>query len=138
MNEYDPDEQEETPPELDAGDIELLKTYGNGPYTLKIKDCEDEIKKHEKKVKELIGIKDSDTGLCIPSQWDLVADKQAIQEEQPLQVARCTKIIDESGTGEDCKYVINVKQIAKFVVGYELRVSYLRGLGVCGGLTPSS
>ena len=134
MNEYDPDEQEETPPELDAGDIELLKTYGNGPYTLKIKDCEDEIKKHEKKVKELIGIKDSDTGLCIPSQWDLVADKQAIQEEQPLQVARCTKIIDESGTGEDCKYVINVKQIAKFVVGYELRVSYLRGLGVCGGL----
>ena len=65
MNEYDPDEQEETPPELDAGDIELLKTYGNGPYTLKIKDCEDEIKKHEKKVKELIGIKDSDTGLCI-------------------------------------------------------------------------
>ena len=137
MNEYDPDEQEETPPELDAGDIELLKTYGNGPYTLKIKDCEDEIKKHEKKVKELIGIKDSDTGLCIPSQWDLVADKQAIQEEQPLQVARCTKIIDESGTGEDCKYVINVKQIAKFVVGYELSVSYLRGLGACGGLTPS-
>ena len=138
MNEYDPDEQEETPPELDAGDIELLKTYGNGPYTLKIKDCEDEIKKHEKKVKELIGIKDSDTGLCIPSQWDLVADKQAIQEEQPLQVARCTKIIDESGTGEDCKYVINVKQIAKFVVGYERSVSYLGGLRVGGGLTPSS
>ncbi|KAH8046030.1 proteasome-activating ATPase [Aureococcus anophagefferens] len=38
-----------------------------------------------------------------------------MQEEQPLQVARCTKIIDEGN--EDCKYVINVKQIAKFVVG---------------------
>ena len=124
MNEYDPDaEKEDTPPELDAADIELLKTYGNGPYTLRIKACEDEIKAQEKKVKELIGIKDSDTGLCIPSQWDLVADKQAIQEEQPLQVARCTKIIDESGTGEDCKYVITVKQIAKFVVGLGEKVA---------------
>lgn len=38
-----------------------------------------------------------------------------MQEEQPLQVARCTKIINP-GT-EDAKYIINVKQIAKFVVG---------------------
>lgn len=37
-----------------------------------------------------------------------------IQNEQPLQVARCTKIID-AGT-EDPKYLINVKQYAKFVV----------------------
>ena len=30
-NEYDPKEDDEpTPPELDAGDIELLKTYGKG------------------------------------------------------------------------------------------------------------
>merc|ERR1711934_761369 len=43
--------------------------------------------------------------------------------EQPLQVARCMKIIDESGTGEDCKYVINVKQIAKFVVGLGEKVA---------------
>lgn len=34
--------------------------------------------------------------------------------EQPLQVARCTKIIN-SGT-DDAKYIINVKQFAKFVV----------------------
>lgn len=46
------------------------------------------------KVKELIGIKESDTGLSLPSQWDLVSDKQMMQEEQPLQVARCTKIIN--------------------------------------------
>ena len=119
--EYDPNEKEEAPPELDEGDIELLKTYGNGPYTLALKKCEDDIKKHEKKVKDLIGIKDSDTGLCIPSQWDLVSDKQTMQEEQPLQVARCTKIIDEGN--EDCKYVINVKQIAKFVVGLGEKVA---------------
>jgi len=32
------------------------------------------------------GIKESDTGLAVPSQWDLVSDKQMMQEEQPLQV----------------------------------------------------
>jgi hypothetical protein len=32
------------------------------------------------------GIKESDTGLAAPSQWDLVSDKQMMQEEQPLQV----------------------------------------------------
>jgi 26S proteasome regulatory subunit T1 len=37
-----------------------------------------------------------------------------MQEEQPLQVARCTKIIDPGQ--DDAKYVINVRQIAKFVV----------------------
>lgn len=35
------------------------------------------------------GIKESDTGLAPPSQWDLVADKQMLQEEQPLQVRIC-------------------------------------------------
>jgi 26S proteasome regulatory subunit T1 len=44
-----------------------------------------------------------------------------MQEEQPLQVSRCTKIIS-AGT-EDAKYIINVKQIAKFVVGLGERVA---------------
>ena len=35
---------------------------------------------------DLCGIKESDTGLSNPSQWDLTNDKQAMQEEQPLQV----------------------------------------------------
>ena len=97
------------------GDIQLLKTYGVGPYTNLIKQVEEDIKKHQEKVKELIGIKESDTGLSLPSQWDLVSDKQMMQEEQPLQVARCSKII--SNGPDDTKYVINIKQIAKFVVG---------------------
>lgn len=102
---------------------------------------EDDIKKISKKVNEIcgmlsynttlflleaylfisLGIKESDTGLSPPSQWDLVADKQMMQEEQPLQVARCTKIIN-AGT-DDAKYIINVKQIAKFVVGLGERVA---------------
>ena len=82
------------------------------------------------------GVKESDTGLSQPSQWDLVADKAmmavcasvrscpcvlshlisrrgggcaaAAQEEQPLLVARCTKIID-AGT-DHAKYMITMKQ----------------------------
>ena len=64
-------------------------------------------------------------------------------EEQPLQLARCTKIIridpekaaratavsrpgaepGQKGTDEQDQYVINIKQIAKFVVGLGERVA---------------
>merc|ERR1719248_507603 len=92
-----------------------------GPYASNIKKLEEEVKDLAKKVNELRGIKESDTGLAQPSHWDLVSDKQAMQEEQPLQVARCTKIINPNT--DDAKYVINVKQIAKFVVGLGDRVA---------------
>mmetsp|Transcript_835 Transcript_835/g.1575 ORF Transcript_835/g.1575 Transcript_835/m.1575 type:complete len:428 (-) Transcript_835:510-1793(-) len=106
---------------LDEGDIALLKTYGLGPYANIVKKLEEEIKAQAARVDELCGIKESDTGLAPPAHWDLVADKQLMQEEQPLQVARCTKILDP-GT-EDAKYMINVKQIAKYVVGLGERVA---------------
>lgn len=106
---------------LDAGDIALLKTYGLGPYASAIKKLEEEIEEKAKAVDALCGIKESDTGLAPPSQWDLVADKQTMQEEQPLQVARCTKIINPNT--DEAQYVINVKQIAKFVVGLGERVA---------------
>jgi len=139
---YDDEEKEDSPPPLDEGDIALLKSYGLGPYSTKIKALEEDIKTHQQTVKDLIGIKESDTGLSPPSMWDLVGDKQMMNDEAPLQVARCTKIItgdseaDGSGDGSGAgssgsglssamnlsnpsgnKYVINIKQIAKFVVG---------------------
>ena len=49
------------------------------------------------------------------------ADKQMMGEEQPALVARCTKIID-AGT-DDAKYMISVRQIAKYVVGLGERVA---------------
>lgn len=133
----------------------MLKSYGLGPYSVKIKTLEEEIKTHQQTVKDLIGIKESDTGLSPPSMWDLVGDKQMMSEEAPLQVARCTKIIsgdtDNGGTDGDgangaasgsglsslsnaaaassssssasSKYVINIKQIAKFVVGLGEKVA---------------
>jgi len=147
VKDYDDDEEENIAPPLDEGDIALLKSYGLGPYSTAIKKAEEEIKKHQETVKDLIGIKESDTGLSPPSQWDLVGDKQMMSEEAPLQVARCTKIIageedpdsNNGGAGANGagamggqgntsnatgnKYVINVKQIAKFVVGLGEKVA---------------
>lgn len=88
-------------------------------------------------------MKESDTGLASPNLWDLAADRQRMGEEHPLQVARCTKIIPkdpklaeaarsvnaagalqgQKGADEQDKYVINIKQIAKFVVGLGDRVA---------------
>lgn len=107
---------------LDEGDIALLKTYGVGPYNHAIKQVEDDIKSGQDRITELIGIKESDIGLAPPSQWDLVADQQMLQEEAPLLVARCTKIINPN-SDKDRKYVIKVHQIAKFVVGLGDKVS---------------
>ena len=141
---------------LDEGDIQLLRTYGQGPYAGALKRIDAEIKDVEKRVNEKMGVKESDTGLAPPDLWDIAADKQRMSEEQPLQVARCTKIIkgEESEEGESGaassgpdlgalgnvlgalgaplgarsaagkdKYVINVKQIAKFVVGLGERIA---------------
>uniref|UniRef100_A0A3P9DV70 26S proteasome regulatory subunit 7 n=1 Tax=Maylandia zebra TaxID=106582 RepID=A0A3P9DV70_9CICH len=77
-------------------------------------DDQRKIKEEEKGDSPIRGIKESDTGLAPPALWDLAADKQTLQSEQPLQVARCTKIINADS--EDPKYIINVKQFAKFVV----------------------
>lgn len=83
----DPDEKEGPTRALDEDDIALLKTYGLGPYATRIKAREKDLQDVAKRVNEISGLKESDTGLAPPSRWDLVSDKQAMQEEQPLQVA---------------------------------------------------
>lgn len=84
---------------------------------------EKELSDMQKRVNEKMGVKESDTGLAPPNLWDINADKQRMHEEQSLQVARCTKIIQAGGEGDVSKYVINIKQIAKFVVGLGERVA---------------
>ncbi|XP_055354037.1 26S proteasome regulatory subunit 7 [Paramacrobiotus metropolitanus] len=107
--------KEEKPIEsLTEADIALFKKYGTGYYYDAIKQTEDDITKLTKSVNDLTGIKESDTGLAAPALWDLAADKQILQTEQPLQVARCTKIIQREN--DENHYIINVKQFAKFVV----------------------
>ncbi len=117
----DDDKEEKEFKTLDEGDIRLLKTYGQGPYSRSLKQVEKDIVEVTKRVNDLAGVKESDTGLGPPALWDLAADKQTLQSEQPLQVARCTKIINADT--DDPKYIINVKQFAKFVVNLADQVS---------------
>jgi len=127
---------------LTEDDIQILKTYGQGPYASKLKKIENDIKDVQKRIDEKLGVKESDTGLAAPNLWDLAADRMRMGEH-PLQVARCTKIIPldpkkaeaarsvnpagaaqgQKGADEQDQYVINIKQIAKFVVGLGERVA---------------
>eukprot|EP01107_Rhizomastix_libera_P004494 TRINITY_DN17536_c0_g1_i1.p1 TRINITY_DN17536_c0_g1~~TRINITY_DN17536_c0_g1_i1.p1 ORF type:complete len:427 (+),score=110.90 TRINITY_DN17536_c0_g1_i1:57-1337(+) len=99
---------------LDSDDIAVLKAYSRGPYSSEIKQVEADIKKLSKEVVSLAGIRETDTGLLPPSAWDLVSD-QATQKEQPLQVARCTKILNPNTP--EAKYLITIRQYAKYVTG---------------------
>merc|ERR1719476_937607 len=115
------EDDEKEPEQLDEDDVDIMRTYGIGPYMQPIKKVEAEAKDYIGKINTLIGIKESDTGLAPPSQWDIEGDKQMLKQEQPLQVARCTKIIDP-GT-DDTKYIIKIREFAKFVVGLGEKVS---------------
>ena len=56
---------------LTESDIALFKRYGKGPYADVIRKSEDEMKDLNQKITTLSGIKESDTGLALPSQWNL-------------------------------------------------------------------
>lgn len=165
-----PPEEEAPVRPLDDDDIELLKHYGAGPYGRKIKSLETDIDTIGKSVAEMMGVKESETGLSPPSLWDIPSDQQSLMEPT-LQVARCTKIIrsaaeeasssqrritttEESGSAtatpssssasvpptaaadsgsagpppssaeeEKLKYIISIRQTAKFVVNLGDRVA---------------
>ena len=104
-----PEGKEEKVRALDEDDIALLKSYGQGPYSARIKDIDKDVKDTVKKVNDVSGIKESDTGLAAPSRWDLVSDKQAMQEEQPLQVSMILCISIRSAqlpvTARSCSHI---------------------------------
>jgi len=60
---------------LTESDINMFKRYGKGPYTESLKKVETEVKELNQKISNLQGIKESDTGLSMPSQWNIEADK---------------------------------------------------------------
>merc|ERR1719497_12142 len=115
------EDDEKEPEQLDEDDVDIMRTYGIGPYVRPIQKVEKEATEYIGKINKLIGVKESDTGLAPPSQWDLAGDQQMMKQEQALQVARCTKIID-AGT-DDTKYIIKIREFAKFVVGLGEKVS---------------
>lgn len=65
---------------FDAFDSVVAMCFqGVGMYHRSIKVTEDDIQSVLKRVNELTGIKESDTGLAPPAHWDLAADKQTLQ-----------------------------------------------------------
>ncbi|OBA27018.1 26S proteasome subunit P45 [Hanseniaspora valbyensis NRRL Y-1626] len=130
-----PSDKQQQP--LSEDDIQVLKTYGKAPYMDSLKDLEDDITNIQKNIIKISGVKESDTGLAPQHLWDIMGDSKRLQEEHPLQVARCTKIIKDKknkNTAEDgvegrdeddieYKYIINMKQIAKYVVALGEKLS---------------
>jgi 26S proteasome regulatory subunit T1 len=99
----------------DEDDIDILKRYGKGPYTEKIKLIEDEIKLQTTNVNKLCGIRESETGLSLPSNWIIDQDKQLLSQDS-LFVGRLTKIIQPTTPEEQPKYIVHIRQIARYVM----------------------
>ena len=104
----------------DEADIDIFKRYGRGPYSEKLKSLEDEVKNYTKSINKLCGIRESETGLSLPSNWVLEQDKQALQEDS-LYVGRLTKILDPNT--DHSRYIVHIKQMAKYVVDLDQNLS---------------
>ena len=97
----------------DEADIDVFKRYGKGQYSEKIKAIEDEVKNMTKGINKLCGIRESETGLSLPSNWVVEQDRQALGEDS-LMVGRITKILDPNT--DHSRYIIHIRQMAKYVV----------------------
>ena len=106
---------------LDQDDISLLKVYGAGPYHKAIKEAEENIRKKADELNKKSGVKETETGLAPPMNWDLNGDQRTMQSENALHVSRCTKIIDKDT--DNPKYVISIRDHAKYVVKLGDRVA---------------
>lgn len=106
---------------LSAQDIAMFTRYGKGPYHNSLKKVEDEIKTLNQKITTLCGIKDSDTGLALPAQWNLPADMQMLKQDPTLQVGRCTKILNPNTA--EAKYIVHLKHIGKYVVALDEKLA---------------
>jgi len=107
---------------LNVEEIIFMQRYGRAPYSNSIKSLEKDLKQKSEDINRATGIQESDKGLAHPSLWDVPGDKQRLQQEQPLKVARCTKIIEKEGE-DAAQYVINLRQLAKFVVDLDDKVA---------------
>jgi 26S proteasome regulatory subunit T1 len=102
-------------------DIGLYKRYIKGPYTAKLKTLDDDIKNLTKNVNSICGVRESGTGIALPSQWVMEQDKKSIGEDS-LMVGRLTKIIEEKDPPK-LKYVTHIRQIAKYIVDLDPKLS---------------
>ena len=104
----------------DEDDIDILKKYGRGPYSEKINTIGSEVKDLTSEVNKLCGIRESETGLSLPSNWLVIEDKKAVNSE-PLMVGRIIKILDKDT--DHSRYMIHLRQVAKYVVDLGSKLS---------------
>lgn len=102
---------------LNNSDILIMKNYIRNSYDDTIIRTQKDIEHKFEKINKLSGYSDMSDGLSHPSLWDIPSDRQIMQEEKPLQIAYCNKIID------DKQYIINFPNVAKFVVELSSNVS---------------
>merc|ERR1719439_321642 len=107
---------------LGAEEIKFMQNYGRAAYAATIKTLEKGLKSRLEDINKASGIQESDKGLAHPSQWDMASDQQRLSQEQPLKVARCTRIIQGEGNDPN-KYMINLRNMAKYVVELGERVA---------------
>ena len=92
----------------------MILSYGKNFYADKITETENQIKAIFDSISLKLGTREVETGLAPPSTWNLSLDTRRTQSEQSLQVARVCKVIEGY---QEPRYMINIKQMAKFVVG---------------------
>lgn len=106
----------------DEADIDLYKRYIRGPYSEKIKVLEDEVSNLTKEINKLCGIRESETGLSLPSNWVIEQDRKALSEDS-LMVGRLTKILKDEERPDKMKYICHIRQLAKYIVDLDPNLS---------------
>lgn len=101
-------------------EVGLMMSYGKNYYSDEINEAQSQINAVFEQVSLKLGTKEVETGLAPPSLWDLAGDRSKQLTEQTLQVARVQKIL---GTEKDQKYMINIRQMAKFIVSKNKRLN---------------
>ncbi|KAI5185602.1 26S proteasome regulatory subunit T1 [Nematocida homosporus] len=100
---------------LSEHEIQLIMNYGKSFYADGITAIEKEVKGLYERVCAKLGLREAETGLAPPMLWNLYSDNQRSKTEKTLQVARCCKVMESPVEAND-RYMISVKQIAKFIV----------------------
>jgi len=109
--------------DLDDEDVEMIKRFNETPYASEIKQLHKDHQELIKLINSVTGVKESDTGLSPPFMWNLNKDKMTIMHDPSLQVAQCTKIIKGETENSPSKYMIYIRQFAKFVVDISKKLS---------------
>ncbi|KRH93426.1 26S proteasome regulatory complex, ATPase RPT1 [Pseudoloma neurophilia] len=98
--------------EIEKDAVEILK-YGLNYYSEDIKAMEKVTAETFDRINIKLGMKEVETGLAPPSTWDIDGDRQRLESDHTLQVAKVNKVITHEGDGA---YMINLRQLAKFIV----------------------